>query len=86
MDNFIKKEFNNKSGLIYTTSTAECDEITLYLRERNIEARAYYAHLEDKVKKKVHEHWFQNKVQVVVATLAFGMGIGNICSLFQFYN
>lgn len=79
LENLLKNLFKNQSGIIYCTTTNECDDITKELRLRGIEARAYYAPLDDKVKKKVYQGWFEEEIQVVVATIAFGMGIGKLC-------
>lgn len=45
------------------------------LRARNIKALSYHADLEEEVKTLTHTKWLESKIQVVVATVAFGMGI-----------
>ncbi|KAK7035990.1 P-loop containing nucleoside triphosphate hydrolase protein, partial [Favolaschia claudopus] len=68
-------EHKNRSGIIYCTTKKTCDRVAQKLAKSGIKAEAYHAGLEVIVRQQVHNNWKQNQTQVVVATIAFGMGI-----------
>lgn len=45
------------------------------MRKRSVKARAYHAQLDAKSRSSVHQSWSSSNIQVIVATVAFGMGI-----------
>ena len=63
------------SGIIYTRSRDKCDELAGYLRQRGISALAYHAGLDNGDRQAAQEKWSRGETQVIVATIAFGMGI-----------
>jgi RecQ family ATP-dependent DNA helicase len=71
----IIKNHNNDSGIIYCYSKKEVDSLTTWLKKNNIKTAKYHADLTQTVKDKAYEDFINNKVQIVVATIAFGMGI-----------
>ncbi|XP_067138640.1 ATP-dependent DNA helicase Q1-like isoform X1 [Centruroides vittatus] len=75
MEVLIKKQFFKSSGIIYCFSVKDCEEIASHLTKRGIKAQPYHAQLDAKTRSKVHHKWVSNEIQVVVATVAFGMGI-----------
>jgi ATP-dependent DNA helicase RecQ len=64
-----------ESGIIYTLSRKSTEAIAGYLQSRGVEARAYHAGLPTEEKNSTFAAFVADKVQVVVATIAFGMGI-----------
>ena len=72
---FIGENHTGESGIIYTLSRREADEVAEKLRNNGIVALSYHAGLDAPVKKCVQRSWMRNKTQVVVATIAFGLGI-----------
>ena len=72
--NFIKKN-TGKSGIIYCLSRKKVEEVTQLLLLNNIKAVAYHAGLESKVRNLNQDKFLMQDVDVVVATIAFGMGI-----------
>jgi ATP-dependent DNA helicase RecQ len=64
-----------ESGIIYTLSRKSTEAIAAYLQGRGVEARAYHAGLPTEEKNATYADFVADKVQVVVATIAFGMGI-----------
>lgn len=74
----MRKKFENQSGIIYCLTIKETEEVAAALREKGLKVRSYHASLDPKVRSKVHEKWLKNELQAVVATVAFGMGIGKI--------
>ena len=71
---FIKKN-DGKSGIIYCLSRKKVDEITNLLQLNNINALPYHAGYESKVRSINQEHFLMHRCDVIVATIAFGMGI-----------
>ncbi|KAK3101107.1 hypothetical protein FSP39_000993 [Pinctada imbricata] len=71
----IKSRFSCQSGIIYCFSRKESEEVASELQQRGIKAGCYHADLSAKERSRVHRMWLQDKIHVVVATVAFGMGI-----------
>ncbi len=63
------------SGIIYVRSRRRTEELAYFLRQNGISADFYHAGLQYKEKERKQNAWKQNKIQVIVATNAFGMGI-----------
>ena len=75
MADFIKEQHARNAGIIYTFSRKEADDLADKLCERGIVARAYHSSVSDSAKDYIHKSWMRNETQVVVATIAFGLGI-----------
>ncbi len=71
---FIKKN-NGKSGIIYCLSRKKVEEISKLLNVNNIKAIPYHAGLESKTRSNNQDMFINEGCDVVVATIAFGMGI-----------
>uniref|UniRef100_A0A8C5GDZ6 ATP-dependent DNA helicase n=1 Tax=Gouania willdenowi TaxID=441366 RepID=A0A8C5GDZ6_GOUWI len=71
----IKNRYNQQSGIVYVFSQKDAALVSAELQKRNITAFPYHANMNPEDKTKVHRRWSSNKIQVVVATVAFGMGI-----------
>ena len=63
------------SGIIYARSRKLVGKITQFLKKRKIKVAAYHAGLKNKAKLKNQEEWINGKIDLMVATNAFGMGI-----------
>ena len=64
-----------ESGIIYCISRRAVDELTAALRGRGFKAAAYHAGLSDEERHRNQDAFLSEKVDLVVATVAFGMGI-----------
>ena len=71
----IQQQFKNKTGIVYCLSKKDCDDLSMDLRKAGIKAKAYHAGLNKDERSQTQDHWLQDKVKVVCATIAFGMGI-----------
>ena len=71
---FIKKNAG-KSGIIYCLSRKKVDEFAHLLQINDIKALPYHAGLEPKIRSTNQEHFLMQRCDVIVATIAFGMGI-----------
>ncbi|TYI16655.1 hypothetical protein ES332_A08G269900v1 [Gossypium tomentosum] len=73
---YIKESYPNKeSGIVYCFSRKECEQVASELCERGISADYYHADMDVNARDKVHMRWSKNKLQIIVGTVAFGMGI-----------
>jgi len=75
MVDFIKTQHPNDAGIIYTFSKKEAEEVADKLCSGGIVARPYHADVQREHKDMTHRSWMRNETQVVVATIAFGLGI-----------
>lgn len=64
-----------KSGIIYTLNRKTTEELADMLMANNIKAVAYHAGMDSKVRADRQDQFMNEDVQVIVATIAFGMGI-----------
>ncbi|XP_047082781.1 ATP-dependent DNA helicase Q-like 3 isoform X1 [Lolium rigidum] len=71
----LLKSSGNVCSIIYCLERAACDDLTMHLSEQGISCAAYHAGLNSKVRSAVLDDWLSSRTQVVVATVAFGMGI-----------
>ena len=71
---FIKNN-SGKSGVIYCLSRKRVEDFTNLLQINNINALAYHAGLDKKVRSKNQEYFLMHDCDIIVATIAFGMGI-----------
>jgi ATP-dependent DNA helicase RecQ len=64
-----------EAGIVYCISRREVEELTEFLRGQGIEALAYHAGMDDQSRRRNQEAFAEERVEVIVATVAFGMGI-----------
>jgi len=73
---YISRYFPNKTGIVYANSRKEAEEIAIKLTDiYNIKAAFYHAEMKSSLKESTQNDWISNKIHVIVATIAFGMGI-----------
>jgi ATP-dependent DNA helicase RecQ len=65
----------DQSGIVYALSRKRVDEVAAKLAEQGLQAAAYHAGLPAAQRQGVQEAFLRDEVQIVVATVAFGMGI-----------
>jgi ATP-dependent DNA helicase RecQ len=64
-----------KSGIIYTTNRKTTEELAELLQKNDVKAVAYHAGIDSKIRTERQDQFLNEDVQVIVATIAFGMGI-----------
>jgi ATP-dependent DNA helicase RecQ len=69
------QQHKNKSGIIYTLNRKTTEELAAMLNANDISAVAYHAGLEAKLRARRQDQFLNEEVHVIVATIAFGMGI-----------
>ncbi|XP_065359029.1 recQ-like DNA helicase Blm [Calliphora vicina] len=72
---FLRSRPSTDSGIIYCLSRKECDDVAKNMCSVGVRACAYHAGLSDSVRESRQKDWITNKVRVICATIAFGMGI-----------
>jgi ATP-dependent DNA helicase RecQ len=65
----------DESGIIYCTSRRRTEELTQKLQAQGIQARCYHAGLPLEERQTVQDQFIKDSIEIVVATVAFGMGI-----------
>lgn len=71
---FIRQN-SGKSGIIYCLSRKKVEELAAILQANNIKAAAYHAGFDAATRSKTQDDFLMEKIDVIVATIAFGMGI-----------
>jgi len=64
-----------QSGIVYCLSRKRVEEVALKLQEAGFRSKAYHAGLPTEIRQSVHQQFMRDEVTIVVATVAFGMGI-----------
>lgn len=72
---FIRTKYRNASGIIYCTSRAKCETTSAKLSKLGLRVAFYHAGLDSEDRMRVQQAWATNQINVIVATIAFGMGI-----------
>ncbi|GAB5380194.1 MAG: RecQ family ATP-dependent DNA helicase [Aliiglaciecola sp.] len=63
------------SGIVYVTLQKTADDVASFLRKSGVAAQSYHAGMDNDKRQSIQHQFMQDKVQVIVATIAFGMGI-----------
>ncbi|MBR3907042.1 MAG: DNA helicase RecQ [Bacteroidaceae bacterium] len=71
---FIKAN-PGKSGIIYCLSRKKVEELAEILQTNEISAKAYHAGMDSALRSQTQDDFIMEKIDVIVATIAFGMGI-----------
>jgi len=79
-DSFAKlvellEKHKGESAIIYCTSRNDTEEMAGRLRNSGFDAQPYHAGLEDSVRHRTQEQFIHDRTAIIVATIAFGMGI-----------
>ena len=69
------KQHTGKSGIIYCLSRKKVEDLAEVLRANDIKAACYHAGLESALRSQTQDDFLMEKIDVIVATIAFGMGI-----------
>jgi ATP-dependent DNA helicase RecQ len=73
--NFIKTEHLNDSGIVYCLSRKSTEEVAAFLKASGLKALPYHAGLSQEHRNNVQDRFINEESVIVVATIAFGMGI-----------
>lgn len=71
---FVRQQSGN-AGIVYCNSRAKVDDLTAKLKQAGVRCDAYHAGRDSEMRELVQTQFLKDNLQVVVATVAFGMGI-----------
>lgn len=69
------RQHSGKSGIIYCLSRKKVEDLSEVLKANDIKAQAYHAGMENNVRTQTQDDFIMERIDVIVATIAFGMGI-----------
>jgi len=72
---FIRGEHDGDAGIVYCLSRRRCEQVAGWLREEGFDARPYHAGLDAAEREATQDRFIREDGVIVVATIAFGMGI-----------
>lgn len=75
INNFIHRCHPRDTGIIYCLSRKKCEELSRKLNNGGLYTNYYHAGLGNKERQQIQDDWKQGKVKIIIATIAFGMGI-----------
>ncbi|TVU33484.1 hypothetical protein EJB05_25306 [Eragrostis curvula] len=75
IDGFIRENHPNECGIIYCLSRMDCEKVADKLRECGHKATHYHGSMDPADREYVQEQWSMDEINVICATVAFGMGI-----------
>ena len=73
--NLLKTKYKEQSGILYAFSRNKCEDLSLQLQELDISCEFYHAGMSAKRRNEVQNKWISGELQIICATIAFGMGI-----------
>ena len=71
----LKNRLKNISGIVYCTTKKECTNVSKGLNEGGIISVVYHSSVKPEDKSEVMDQWMNDEVLIVVATIAFGLGL-----------
>ena len=74
LQNFLSRH-TNESGIIYVSSRKKAEELSTFLNTKGYKSLAYHAGLPNHIREQNFKIFVNDKVDIMVATIAFGMGI-----------
>jgi ATP-dependent DNA helicase RecQ len=72
---FIRAEYPKEAGIVYCLSRKRVDEIAAWLKDQGLDALPYHAGLTAEVRSRHQSRFLYEEGVIIVATIAFGMGI-----------
>jgi len=64
-----------QSGIVYVTLQQTAEQVARQLQQHNFNAQAYHAGMKSEQRQQIQQQFMAGKIQLIVATIAFGMGI-----------
>ena len=72
---YLLEEKRGQSTIVYCFSRQETEDLARFLNDRGLRARAYHAGLDSETRRRNQEDFIRDRFSIIVATIAFGMGI-----------
>lgn len=71
----IVENHKNQSGIIYCSTVSQVDDLSTYLQFKGFNCKPFHSKLKKKDKEETLNNYLNNEIDIIVATIAFGMGI-----------
>lgn len=71
----LKKYPKDTCGIIYTATRAKAEQLEQFLQTYKYDAKAFHAGMPVKIKKEIQDKYLNKELNIIIATVAFGMGI-----------
>ena len=71
----IKDNYLNQTGIIYCNSRKKCEEVNYVLKQNSLNSSFFHAGMDSDERTNIQSLWQKSKINIIVATIAFGMGI-----------
>ena len=81
-----KYGFLNMSGIIYCQTRKKCELLEKFLNSNGLVTKAYHAGFTKKYRMVAEDSWKKNEINIIIATIAFGMGIDKADVRFIIHN
>ena len=81
----LNSHLSQSSGIVYVTLQHSAERVAAYLQQAGINACAYHAGFDNETRSQIQVDFMAGKIQVIVATIAFGMGIDKSDIRFVFH-
>ena len=75
LEAFVKSQAPDTCGIIYAHQRKTCDWLASSLCNVEVDAMAYHAGKDSGQRASIQSQWLEGDVDIVVATIAFGMGV-----------
>ncbi|EFX64013.1 hypothetical protein DAPPUDRAFT_13555, partial [Daphnia pulex] len=85
LKDLILKDFLHQSGIVYCITKGNCQAIAEFLVSFGLAASYYHSGLDEARRNDIQEKWMTGEVQIICATIAFGMGINKPYVRFVFH-
>ncbi|KAJ3550348.1 hypothetical protein NM688_g5091 [Phlebia brevispora] len=72
---WIGERHRDETGIVYCSSRNKCEQTARDLQKQGLSAEYYHAELSPDEKSRVQGEWQEGRIKIIVATIAFGMGI-----------
>ncbi|MFT7088065.1 MAG: ATP-dependent DNA helicase RecQ [Rickettsiales bacterium] len=72
---FIKENYSGQSGIVYCLSRKKTEDLTEWLKNEGLNTYTYHAGMDSSLKRKNQKKFLEQEDAIMVATVAFGMGI-----------
>ena len=82
----LEERFSDLCGIIYCQTRKKCEKLSEYLNSNGLNTKAYHAGLKNKNRIDIETLWKTNEVNIIIATIAFGMGIDKSDVRFVIHN
>ena len=72
---FIQGNYPDQTGIIYCIARAKTEEVAARLKNHGLKARHFHAKMDPEDKERIQQQWQNDECKIIVATIAFGMGV-----------